>query len=128
MKRLLRLIIAIAFLASGTVGAAADAHALCDQATNTHHEKHEHDIPSGSLSLHTDADIAEKDSSGTWPDGATADPEANCHTGGLGCPGCVTPQEQVLHSPVSMKDSFYHTATSGQSAEQWASRRPPKLS
>jgi hypothetical protein len=128
MNRVLRLIIALAFLASGMFGAMAEAHALCEQATNTQHAQHEHDIPSGTFSLHADADVAEKDPSGLWPDGAAGDPEASCHTGGLGCPGCVTPQEQGLLSPVTMKDVFHHTAISGQSAELTANRRPPKLS
>jgi len=125
MNRALRFIIAVVFLASGTFGAMAEAHASCDQATNAPHQQHGHDVPSDAFSLH--ADVTEKDPSGTWPDGA-ADPEANCHTGGVGCPGCVTPQEQALLGPVLMKDAFHHTAISGQSAEQTANRRPPKLS
>jgi hypothetical protein len=126
MNRVLRLIIAIAFLASGTFSVVAEGHALCDQATNAQHEGHQHDGPGGPLSL--DADVSEQDPSGTWPEGAAADPEANCHTGGFGCPGCVTPQEHALLGPVPMKDAFYHAAISGQSAELTANRRPPKHS
>lgn len=128
MNRVLRLIIAIAFLASGTFSAMAEAHALCDGATNAQHDGHQHNVPSGTFSQDPDADISEKDPSGTWPDGAATDPEASCHTGGLGCPGCVTPQEQTLLSPAATKDAFRYAATSGQSAEQTANRRPPKLS
>jgi len=124
MKHVLRLILALAFLASGTFGAVAETHGACDQAAAT--SQHKHDAPAEPVDQ--DSDLAKKDASDSQAPGEAADFGARCHTGGVGCPGCVTPLQQALYKPTVMKTTFHHPPVSGQSADQTANRRPPKFS
>jgi hypothetical protein len=124
MNHVLRLILALAFLASGTLGAVAGTHGFCDQASGA--SQHKHDAPAEPVNL--DADLAKKDASDSQSSGEVADFGARCHTGGSGCPGCVTPAEQAFYNPVVMKAAYHHPPVSGQSADLTANRRPPKFS
>jgi hypothetical protein len=124
MNHVLRLILALAFLASGTFGAFSETHGFCDQASAS--SQHKHDAPAEPV--HLDADLAKSDASDSQSPGEVADFGARCHTGGVGCPGCVTSAEQALYDPVVMKAAYHHPPVSGQSADQTANRRPPRFS
>jgi hypothetical protein len=129
MTRFLRIALAIVFLASSTLGAVAETHGFCDQSTAAQHQQqHKHNVPNEKFSAEADADIAEKDSPATSPKGEADALGALCHSGGVGCPGCVTPSEQALYSPVAAKLAFVYAAVYGQSEEPSGDLRPPKFS
>jgi len=128
MNHVLRIFLAVVFLASGTFGAFAETHGLCDQATATQHHQHQHDVPSNAAGIDADAEASQKTPAAPENGTATADLVAQCHTGGLGCPGCVVPAEHALADPASAKTAYFHAAVFGESADQAGNRRPPRLS
>lgn len=129
MNRLLRILIAALFLASGTFSAVAETHGFCDQSTTAQHQQqHKHNAPDEKFSAQADADIGEKDPAETAPKGEVDALGALCHSGGVGCPGCVTPSEQALFSPTEAKLVFSFATISGQSEEPSGDLRPPKAS
>lgn len=124
--KLVRLALALLFLASTTIGVTAGAHAGCEQqvgvAAGADHaaQGHAHDAAS---QQHDHAPVSDK---GDLDDKRSA-AGATCH-GGVGCPGCTAATGPALPSPASMPITFRPTAENGQSAEPDSQLRPPKVS
>jgi hypothetical protein len=123
LSRLIRLALAVLFVASTTLSVVASAHAACEENTGvTDPSAHSH-AASASSSHH---DETGKDDGGAMDDAGGA-AGTTCH-GNAGCPGCVSPTASALPSLSVTPIAFRPTAESGQSAEPDTQLRPPKAS
>nr|WP_298687614.1 hypothetical protein [uncultured Dongia sp.] len=129
LTRLTRLIVATLFLTTATFGAVTNAHAICDESSSYQQQPgHNHQHPDGNADLDTPMDMSEKDDKLSLADGVLGNVATVCHSGSVGCPGCVTPSDQALHAPTASTLAFRHASESGESADPSSNLRPPKFS
>jgi hypothetical protein len=129
LTRLTRLIVATLFLTTATFGAVTNAHAMCDESSSYQQQSgHNHQHPDSNTNLDTSMDMSEKDDKLSLADGMLGSMATVCHSGSVGCPGCVTPSDQALHAPTASTVEFRHASESGESADQSSNLRPPKFS
>lgn len=89
---------------------------------------HNHQHPDDGADFDIPMDMSEKDDKLSLADGMLGNMATVCHSGSVGCPGCVTPSDQALHAPTTSTLAFRHASESGESADQSSSLRPPKFS
>jgi hypothetical protein len=128
LTRLIRLGLAIAFLATAQMGIAVQAHALCDTSQSAaEHDSDSHQHSSAAVDPSAGVEAQKGDDDGGARDGKSGGMVLPCH-GGIGCPGCAVAAETLLRSPSAIAIVFRHSPVSGQSAESDHKLRPPKFS
>ena len=123
LSRLIRLALAVLFVASTTLSVVASAHAACEENTGIDSSQAAHNhTPTAAASHH---DESGGDDGGSMDDSSRAG--TTCH-GNAGCPGCVPVTAPALPLLSVTAIAFRPAAESGQSAEPDTRLRPPKFS